>query len=189
MSGARAVYAGMAGAVGAVVWGEVAAWRASTQYLPSRASRFDESGAKTIVVLGCPSAPDGSPSWVQRYRIRIALRCYRRGDAVIFCGGITRGSVRSEAAVMADHAVSLGLPRDSVVVEGRSQTTWQNIENALPLIGPGPVVVASNTFHARRARRYIWLQDKAVGGRLREGCDYRPGELFWLKPLMAVVRR
>jgi uncharacterized SAM-binding protein YcdF (DUF218 family) len=189
MSGPQAVYAATAGAVGAVFLGELAAWRASTQYLPGRAPRFDESGTKTVVVLGCPSAPDGSPSWVQRRRIRIALRCYRRGDTVIFCGGITRGSARSEAAVMADHAVSLGLPRDSVVVEGRSQTTWQNIENALPLIGPGAVVIASDTFHARRARRYIWLQDTAIGGRLRKGCDYRPGELFWLKPLMAVVRR
>lgn len=88
---------------------------------------------------------------------------------------------------MADYAVLQGLPAESVVLDEHSFSTWQNIENALRLIGTGPVIIASDTFHARRARRYMWQQAPGVGRRLRRGCDYRLGELFWLKPILAVT--
>jgi vancomycin permeability regulator SanA len=169
-------------------WGELVTWRASRQYLP-RSAPVPTSSAKTIAVLGYPTAKDGSPSLVQRYRVRVALRDYRDGDTMIFCGGVTRAGVRSEAAAMADYAVRKGVPMGAVVLEDRSQSTWQNVEYMRPLVGPGPVVIASNTFHARRARAYAWRQDHALANRLRRGSDYRFGELLLLKPLLAIYAR
>jgi uncharacterized SAM-binding protein YcdF (DUF218 family) len=169
-------------------WGELVTWRASRQHLPP-AAPVSTSSAKTIVVLGYPTARDGSASLVQRYRVRVALRDYRDGDRMIFCGGVTRAGVRSEAAAMADYAVRKGLPMSAVVLEDRSQSTWQNVEYMLPLVGPGPVVIASNTFHARRARAYVWRQDHALAERLRRGSDYRFGELPLLKPLLAIYAK
>jgi uncharacterized SAM-binding protein YcdF (DUF218 family) len=144
------------------------------------------STTKTIVVLGYPTARDGSASLVQRYRVRVALRDYREGDTMIFCGGVTRAGVKSEAAAMADYAVLKGLPASAVALEDRSQSTWQNIDYMRRLVRSGPVVIASNTFHARRARAYLWKQDHALAGQLQRGSDYRFGELLLLKPLLAL---
>jgi hypothetical protein len=166
-------------------WGELISWRASRQHLPEAASPSD-IGPRTIVVLGYPSAKDGSTSWLQRYRVRIALRSYRPGDVVVFCGGVTRGATRSEAAVMADHAERCGLPVEAIVLEDRSRSTWENIENSRPLLGGGPVVIASNTLHARRARAYLWRQEQPAALRLRRGNDYRMGELLLLKPFLVL---
>src|SRR5262245_33906545 len=102
---------------------EFLAWRASMAY--TSAWKPDaEYAARTIVVLGCRCAVDGSTTRTQRYRVRIALRSYRAGDHVVFSGGVTHGRPRSEAAVMAECAVSGGLPADSVTLEELSQTTW-----------------------------------------------------------------
>jgi uncharacterized SAM-binding protein YcdF (DUF218 family) len=117
------------------------------------------------------------------------MRDYRDGDTMIFCGGVTRAGVRSEAAAMADYAVRKGLPMSAVVLEDRSQSTWQNVEYMRPLAGPGPVIIASNTFHARRARAYAWRQDHALAKRLQRGSDYRFGELLLLKPLLAIYAK
>jgi uncharacterized SAM-binding protein YcdF (DUF218 family) len=114
------------------------------------------------------------------------LRDYRVGDTMIFCGGVTRAGARSEAATMAEYAVRKGLPVSAVVLEDRSQSTWQNVEYMRSLAGPGPVVIASNTFHARKARAYAWRQDHALAERLQRGSDYRFGELLLLKPLLAL---
>jgi uncharacterized SAM-binding protein YcdF (DUF218 family) len=173
------------GLVGLLCWGELVAWRASRQHLPPSAPA-PTSSTKTIAVLGYPTARDGSPSFVQRYRVRIALRDFSDGDTMIFCGGVTRAGVRSEAAAMADYAVRKGLPVSAVVLEDKSQSTWQNVEYMRPLAGPGPVVIASNTFHARRARAYVWAQDQTLAQRLQRGSDYRLGELLLLKPLLAL---
>jgi hypothetical protein len=178
----------MCGLVGLMCWGELATWRASRQHLPPSAP-VPASSAKTIAVLGYPTARNGSPSLVQRYRVRVALRDYRDGDTMIFCGGVTRAGVRSEAAAMADYAVRRGLPRSAVVLEDRSRSTWQNVEYLRPLACPGPVVIASNTFHARRARAYVWRQDHTLAKRLQRGSDYRFGELPLLKPLLAIYAK
>jgi uncharacterized SAM-binding protein YcdF (DUF218 family) len=176
------------GLVGLICWGEFVTWRDSSQHLPPSAP-VPASGPKTIVVLGYPTARDGTASVVQRYRVRVALRDYRDGDTMIFCGGVTRAGVKSEAAAMADYAVLKGLPQAAVVLEDRSQSTSQNIEYMRRLAGSGPIVIASNTFHARRARAYLWMQDRELAGRLQRGSDYRPGELLLLKPLLALYGR
>jgi uncharacterized SAM-binding protein YcdF (DUF218 family) len=173
------------GLVGLICWGELVTWRASKQHLPPFAP-VSASSTKTIVVLGYPTARDGSASLVQRYRVRVALRDYRDGDTMIFCGGVTRAGVKSEAAAMADYAVLKGLPATAVVLEDRSHSTWQNIEYMRRLVGPGPIVIASNTFHARKARAYVWKQDHALAKQLQRGSDYRLGELLLLKPLLAL---
>jgi uncharacterized SAM-binding protein YcdF (DUF218 family) len=176
------------GVVGLLGWSELVTWRASRQHV-SPSAVVSASGPKTIVVLGYPTARDGSASLVQRYRVRVALRDYRDGDTMIFCGGVTRAGVKSEAAAMADYAVLKGLPANAVVLEDKSQSTSQNIEYMRRLVGSGPVVIASNTFHARRARAHVWKQDPALARRLRRGSDYRFGELLLLKPLLAVFGR
>ncbi|QVQ55037.1 YdcF family protein [Spiractinospora alimapuensis] len=176
-----------------MAWGEWACWRASRQEYPRRPPPAGDREA--IVVLGYPSGAGDWPGLVQRYRARVAVRS-RAPEAsrsvLVFTGaGSRRGARRSEASVMAEYAVRhLGVDPADVVLEERATTTWENIMYSLPLVGSFPVVkVASNTFHARKARRYLWRQAPAVAVRLRRTRDHRFGELFPLKPLLALYRR
>lgn len=178
-----------------LAWGEWESWRASRQYLPGATATARED-AEAILVLGYPNSRTDRISPVQRYRIRIAVRsrnpaAYR--SVLVFTGRSPhRGRhARSEAAVMAEHAIHhWGVDPSDVVLEERAESTWENIRNTIPMITDFPVVkIASNTFHARKARRYLRKQAPHRAACLRAAADHRFGELTLAKPLLAVLRR
>ncbi|HEX7827981.1 MAG TPA: YdcF family protein [Mycobacterium sp.] len=151
-------------------WAEWVTWRASRDFLPSNPPQA--TGADTVLVLGCP--------WpvLQRWRVRIAVRSTDpQQSRFVFSGAAVRTPV-SEAQMMADYAVhTLGVPAANVVVEDRSRTTVQNVVNTIPLMPDGSAVkVASNTFHARRARRILFDESPELGARLVRARDYLPLE-------------
>ena len=85
-------------------------------------TRFD-----TIIVLGYPANPDGTPSPEQRERVLEGVRRYRAGVAprLIMTGGAVQNH-HVEAHVMADFARAQGLPSDAVIEEDQAQNTIQN---------------------------------------------------------------
>lgn len=176
----------------ALARGEWECRRVSRQYLPVR-TPLKHGDTEAIVVLGFPSTRGDQVSAVQRYRARIAVRsCDRKaGRSVLVFTGRSRGrgrSRRSEAAVMAEYAVGeLGVDPADVVLEEEAKSTWENIQNTVPLVeGFSVVKIASNTFHARKARRYMYEQAPHLVARLRPAADHRIGELWYLKPFLAL---
>ena len=87
------------------------------------ASHFD-----TLIVLGCPPDPDGSPSPEQRERVMEAVREYEAGraDAIIVSGGESLPGL-IEADTMANVARDTGVPPDRVIEERQALNTMQNI--------------------------------------------------------------
>jgi uncharacterized SAM-binding protein YcdF (DUF218 family) len=104
---------------------------------------------------------------------------------ILFSGGPTTGG-RSEAAVMAEYAIDvLHTPPGFVELEEHARTTWENIALSLPRLREATQIkIASNTFHARRARRYLLEQAPELASRLQRADDYRLGELPLIKPLL-----
>jgi uncharacterized SAM-binding protein YcdF (DUF218 family) len=86
-------------------------------------TRFD-----TIIVLGTPAKPDGTPSPEQRERTLEGVREYKAGVApnLIFTGGPAHNHF-VEAHVMAVLAAAEGVPPDAILEEGHAQNTVQNI--------------------------------------------------------------
>jgi uncharacterized SAM-binding protein YcdF (DUF218 family) len=82
----------------------------------------------TLIVLGNPAMPDGTPSPEQRERTLEAVREYRDGVAshLIFTGGAAHNSF-VEADVMKTLAVANGVPSNEITVEDQAQNTIQNI--------------------------------------------------------------
>ncbi|AMM21094.1 hypothetical protein AX769_14290 [Frondihabitans sp. PAMC 28766] len=175
-------------AAGILVVSEVLTWRASRDGVArDGASAARVEGPTTVLVPGYPSRADGRPGLVQKWRCRIAVRSVdRRPARFVFSGAATHGAARSEAAVMADFAVRhLGVSAQNVVLDERATNTWQNVLFSRPLFAAaGPIIVASNTFHARRTRRYLAKQDPSLAPRLTRGRDWLPGEFILLKPLL-----
>ncbi len=82
----------------------------------------------TILVLGTPANPDGSPSPEQRTRVLEGIREYRARVAprLIMTGGPAHNQF-VEAHVMATFAISQGVPTSDLIEEGHAQNTIQNI--------------------------------------------------------------
>ncbi|OBF21044.1 hypothetical protein A5725_13730 [Mycobacterium kubicae] len=91
----------------------------------------------------------------------------------MFSGGAVRGPV-PEAHMMANYAVHhLGVPVHNVVVEDQSRTTVENVVNSVPLMADSPAIkIASNTFHARRARQILRDESPELAARLVRARDY-----------------
>ena len=88
--------------------------------------------------------------------------------------------------MMADYAVrTLGVPAASVVIEDQSRTTVENIANSAPLMADAPAIkIASNTFHARRARRILGDDFPELAQHLVRARDYLPVEWGVLHTVM-----
>ena len=82
----------------------------------------------TIIVLGTPANPDGTPSPEQRERTLEGVREFKAGIAphLILTGGPAHNQF-VEAHVMAALAVAQGVPPSAVIEEGHAQNTVQNI--------------------------------------------------------------
>jgi hypothetical protein len=77
-----------------------------------------------------------------------------------------------------------------LVTETGSRSTWENVQNAVPMIEHADrIKIVSNSLHAEKARFYLWQHRPDLAERLGPAADYRFGELTALKPVMAAIGR
>lgn len=179
-------------AIGVLGWGELVHWRASHRALGASPV---SGGSQAVLVLGHRNRGDRANA-VNRWRAGVGLRSLDPGATrrrVVVCGGAVAGP-RSEAAVIADQLRRLAAadrrlapPPFELLLEDRSRSTWQNVLNAGPMLaGFDRIVIASDSLHAEKARRYLHRLHPELAARLVRGRDHRWGELVLLKPLNAV---
>lgn len=86
-------------------------------------------------------------------RVRTAVRLYHEGviERLYMTGGVGDGNSVSEAEVMRDVALQLGVDDRDIVLEKKSRTTEQNIAFTKPLLeGCKGTVGISDRYHLRR---------------------------------------
>jgi len=181
----RPVVTVVAGLVTSVVRAELVHWRASRRRLGhGRAG----DGTDAVVVLGYRNRGH-RVNVVNRYRVRAGLRSLDPAAArsvLVLCGGPVAGDL-PEADLLERHARRLGYS-GVVRLDRTSRTTWENIENAIPLIEDArSIAIVSSSLHAEKARTYLWRQRPDLAARLRRGADHRSGEMTWAKPAAAVL--
>lgn len=108
----------------------------------------------TIIVLGTPSKPDGTPSPEQRERVLEGVREYKAGVApkLIMTGGAAHNSL-VEAHTMAIFAESQGVPASDVIEEDQAQNTVQNIFYSATIMhqhGWSSAEIVSSPYHLGR---------------------------------------
>jgi uncharacterized SAM-binding protein YcdF (DUF218 family) len=99
-------------------------------FLIDRTLRLSNTSAThfdTLIVLGYPAFPDGTPRPEMRERVLEGVREYRAGVAprIIMTGGAAHNQY-VEAHVMATLAESEGVPASAVIEEGQAHDTIQN---------------------------------------------------------------
>ena len=163
---------------------------ASSELLNRRWSRtlVSEPAGETqaVVVLGFRN-PGPAANVVNRWRVRAGLRSLdpaARTRLVLSGGATTSG--RTEARVLADHAVAVLGYDGPLVLEEESRTTWENVARVLPLVEDADrITIVSQPAHALKARVYVARQRPDLVGRLTRGADHRWGEWLLLKPALA----
>lgn len=116
------------------------------------------------------------------------LRLYRAlpGNKIITSGGVAIEGEKPVAAAMADLLVELGVPREDLVVEGKSENTYENLFEVQALVGGRPFILVASACDLRRAMgvarklglhaipapAYIrtlqrWKAPQGLGGRVR----------------------
>ena len=147
--------AGLAALTGA---SELAQWAASATPQPP-------SGDCAVLVLGYPSASDGSPTPLQKARVDAGVQAVRkhRCDLIVFTGGAAHNAHRESDAMAALAAPSLAGSPVRIARESAARNTWENVRYSLPLLqGHARIFIASEGLHARRARRYLCRQLPAM---------------------------
>jgi len=84
------------------------------------------------------------------------VRVFRQNHAglLAFCGGPGRVGGETEAETMRAMALSLGVPRDQIVAEETSRTTFENIANLARLLPAGQgrrIGLVTTASHMRRS--------------------------------------
>jgi uncharacterized SAM-binding protein YcdF (DUF218 family) len=118
-------------------------------------SRDEPRQSGAAVVLGAAQW-NGDPSPVLRARLDHALDLYRRGivGKIILTGGVAAGDTLSEAAAGKQYLIERQLPPEVLLLDERSTTTWENVQNAAELAranGINSVLLVSDPFHMLRS--------------------------------------
>lgn len=173
------------GLFGVTAWGEFVHWRASRALTRTRLPARTEA----VVVLGYRNPGSERANVLNRWRVRAALRSVDPAVAAstLVCSGGSGTASVSEATLMAEYAVAACGFTGRVRLEEESRSTWQNVENVLPLIEHADQIkIVSNPLHALKARLYLRKLRPDLADRLVRAADYRLGEAWPIKPLFAV---
>lgn len=107
------------------------------------------------IVFGAAVHGNSRPGPAIERRINAGVSLYQaqRIERFIFTGGLGTGMQASEAEVMRDLAVSLGIPPDRIRIEPFSTSTWNNIRNIVPLLSDCDSYVGiSDPYHLARIK-------------------------------------
>jgi uncharacterized SAM-binding protein YcdF (DUF218 family) len=129
-----------------------------------------------VLVLGYPSNNDGTASQVQAMRVATGVQVYRQShcDRLVFSGAAVKNHI-VEAQTMAQLARQAGIPATAIEVETQARTTWENIKFSIPALAKSDqILIASDSLHAHRGRRYLCKQRPDLCDRTFVGVAYRP---------------
>lgn len=107
------------------------------------------------LVFGAAVHSRANPGPAITRRTKTAARLYREGKlkSIFLTGGKGSEIQESEAAVMRKVAMLDGIDPDDIVIEEKSRSTWENLQNSRSLLRDCESVVAiSDRYHLARIR-------------------------------------
>ena len=90
-----------------------------------------------------------------RYRLNLLINIAKLYPAsrIILCGGLSESNTITEAELMKEYLIEKGIKKERIILEDKSATTAENIDNARIFINPGEsILLISSSYHCLRAR-------------------------------------
>lgn len=145
-----------------------------------------------IIVLGSGLIGDKVPPLLAQ-RLTKAKTIYEQFEGrpkLIVSGGQGADELTSEAAAMATYLMEQGVPKEDILIENRSRTTFENLTFSKAILqeqGLGKyVLVVTNSFHALRAgvfMRRLKIPGRSVGS--KTAFYYLPSA--WIRETLGLV--
>lgn len=116
-----------------------------------------KNGADVVIVLGCNVRHDGEPSASLKSRIDTAYDYLRDNPQAVCIASGAKGADEplSEASVIRDGLIELGIDSQRIFLEENSTSTEENLINSFEIIRTNAlgerVVLVTNSFHVFRA--------------------------------------
>ena len=136
-----------------------------------------------IIILGCGIRKDGTPTPLLKGRVDRAVKFYRQqikktGKAPILVpsGGQGPNEVTTECAAMTGYLLELGIPKEHILGEDRSTSTFENMKFSKEVIrkadpeGKGKIAFATTNYHIFRSglmARRVKMRAVGMGARTR----------------------
>ena len=141
-------------AVNIVVWAAIAVFFGVECFVLSGAFHTPAEGLDAVIVLGARVNDDG-PSGSLRERIEAAAE-YLEANPDTVCiasGGQGEDEPMSEAQCIYEGLVAAGIDPSRIQLEDRSTSTYENLQNSLPMLGEDvqTVGIVTSDFHVFRA--------------------------------------
>jgi SanA protein len=112
----------------------------------------DAPKAPVAIVFGAGLQRDGTPSPVLRDRVATAADLYFAGKVEkILMSGDNRFIYYNEPGSMLDYALSLGVPRDAIVLDYAGRRTYDTCYRAKEIFGVTDVLLVTQNFHLSRS--------------------------------------
>ena len=121
----------------------------------SYASVFSDSPSDAAIILGAAIWND-KPSPVFKARIDHGINLHKQGKVktLVFTGGVGAGEVYAESEVAKQYAMSQGIAPENILIETRSQITFENLTESKLLLDANninTVLLVSDPLHMKRA--------------------------------------
>lgn len=134
-----------------------------------------------IIILGCAVRKDGTPSPILAGRVERAVQFYKKQEEMtgkkaffITSGGKGSDECISESRCMRNYLLELGIPKEQILEENQSETTFQNMKYSKVIIQnvnpEGKVIYSTTKFHVFRsgilARRHK-IRAQGIGAKTK----------------------
>ncbi len=107
---------------------------------------------KIAIVFGAGLNRNGQPTTVLRDRVEIASELYKKGKVVkLLFSGDNHSDNYNEPMAMQDYALSLGIPKDAIVLDYAGRRTYDTCYRAKHIFGIENAILVTQSFHLPRA--------------------------------------
>jgi SanA protein len=152
-------------------------------YLPENVPQ-----APVALVLGAGLNRDGSPGVVLRDRVDTAAELYYAGKVEkLLMSGDNSSPYYNEPGAMQTYALSLGIPREDIVLDYAGRRTYDSCYRAREIFGVDKLIVVTQSFHLPRALFLCNTFDIEASGVSADDANYyrRSYTFWWVREIMA----
>ena len=146
--------------------------------------------APVALVLGAGLNRDGTAGVVLRDRVEKAAELYFAGKVEkLLMSGDNSTQYYDEPGAMRDHALSLGVPDEDIVLDFAGRRTYDSCYRAREIFGVEDLVVVTQAFHLPRAIFLCNAFDIEVSGVPADDANYHLSSYtyWWAREILASV--